>query len=115
MLGGAMLNGQKIKSPLISIKFGDILESAFDKTYKTFRRKNFTGKVLFCKKTLKIRLFRHFFTYKTTLRGVFRQLSSINLALNIFYALIIHMKILEHIWGNILNLKGTFVWKMTII
>ena len=32
MLGGAMLNGQKIKSPLISIKFGDILASAFDKT-----------------------------------------------------------------------------------
>ena len=31
-LGGAMLNGQKNKSPPISIKFGDILESAFDKT-----------------------------------------------------------------------------------
>ena len=32
LVGGAMLNGQKIKSPLISIKFGHILESAFDKT-----------------------------------------------------------------------------------
>jgi hypothetical protein len=31
-LGGAMLNDQKIKSPPISIKFGDILDSAFDKT-----------------------------------------------------------------------------------
>ena len=58
---------------------------------------------------LKIRLFWHFFTYNTILRGVFGQLSSIDLALNIFYALIIHMKILAHVWENILNLKGTFV------
>ncbi len=59
-LGAAMLNCPKMKSPLISMKFGDILESALTKMYKKFRRKNLTGKVLFSQKTLKICHFRLF-------------------------------------------------------
>ena len=52
---------------------------------------NLTGKVLFCKKTLKIRLFWHFFTYNTTLRGVFRPLSFIIPPVILSHAYIIHM------------------------
>ena len=45
---------------------------------------NFYQKGTFFLKTLEQRHFGHGFTYKTILRGILRQLSSTNLALNIF-------------------------------
>ena len=107
-VGGAEPNRQKNESPLISMKFGDILGLVCVSMYKKFWRKNLTGKVLFWQKTLKKCRFWPFFTYKSTWSGDFSSLTRMTLILCMFYALYIHFLTLIGISGNILDLKGTF-------